>query len=452
MRSLQVILGASAVAGAAFVSVAFAAGRSVEATKDYIEVPMPPGFQVIVSELEGPVFADAQGRTLYKWPKRSLRNGDAGEIENKPTCGDKPYRENAGLMSPYPAGLTLPDADTRPACTQVWPPVLAPADAKPVGKWTIVDRLDGRKQWAYDEWSLYTSALDKQPGDVLGASDMFGLGEGGAQREPVSPKPNVPPQFAVATTMTGRMVTLEDGWSVYSFDGDKRDRSACYNECLDEFTPILAADYARPVGEWTTFERTPGVKQWSFRGKPVYRRRNDPKTGSQDGSDVPGWRNVYMQRAPSPPKGFVMKETIIGLVLGDANGKSLYRYVCTDDAFDQLACDHPDAPQIYRITICGGGDVQRCLKAFPYVQAASGTKIDGPVWSTMYIDPNTGKHAKAGQPGALNVWAFRKRPVYTYEGDKGPTDINAQAWGEFNGQRNGFRVIAYRDIYSNRDR
>src|SRR5690606_31175872 len=44
-------------------------------------VAMPPGFQVVSSTLEGPVFADAQGRTLYTWPAKRLRNGYAGETQ-----------------------------------------------------------------------------------------------------------------------------------------------------------------------------------------------------------------------------------------------------------------------------------------------------------------------------------------------------------------------------------
>lgn len=452
MRFLRATVGVPVIS--LFVLGALStAGQTAEAVKeDYIRDPMPPGFQVIISELEGPMFADANGRTLYKWPKDALRNGDAGEIEGKPTCEDHVYRENAGLMSPYPAGLELPEADTRPSCTQMWPPVFASADAKPVGKWTIVDRTDGKKQWAYDKWSLYTSVLDKKPGDAIGGSSMFKLSEGGAIRVPVSPEPNVPSQFKVVSTMKGRLVVLDEGKSIYTFSGDKRNKSACQNECLETFSPVLAADYARPVGEWTTFERAPGIKQWSFRGRPVYTHPNDAKGGSQDGSDIPGWENVYTQHTPPPPKGFVLKDTMIGVVLGDSNGKTIYRYTCTDDALDQLACDYPEAPQVYRFVVCGGGDVARCLKAFPYVQAAAGAKVEGPVWSTMYIDPATGKRAAAGQPGALNVWAFRERPVYTYEGDRGPTDINAHAWGEFNGQRNGFRVLAYRDVFANRDR
>ena len=33
----------------------------------------------------------------------------------------------------------------------------------------------------------------------------------------------------------------------------------------------MAADYARPAGEWAPFERASGIRQWAFRGQPVYR-------------------------------------------------------------------------------------------------------------------------------------------------------------------------------------
>ncbi len=449
MRFLRSVLSVSVVA---FVATISASGHSAPMKEDYIHDPLPPGFQVIVTDLEGPIFADAKGRTLYKWPKRALRNGDAGDILEKPSCGDKPYRENAGLMSPYPGGLELPEVETRPSCTTVWPPVLASAEAKSVGKWKVVDRPDGRKQWAYEGWPLYTSVLDKQPGDVFGGTNTPEFGESPALRYPVGPDENVPPQFAVQTTMMGRLVTTRDKWSIYTYDGDGREKSNCSGPCLDGWAPILAASSARPVGEWTTFERTSGVRQWAFRNKPVYRHINDPKVVALDGGDVPRWHNVFTQMAPEAPKGFALKDTVVGIVLGDSQGMTVYKYGCGDDALDQLECDTPDAPQVYRFTVCGGGNVERCLKAFPYVIAPAGAKSGNQVWGTMYIDPKTGKRATANQPGALNVWTFRGRPVYTFAGgrgygDKKPTDVNAMNWGEFSGARNGYRALIYRHVF-----
>lgn len=449
----------SVLIGLAVMSVASQA-HAATAKDDYIHAPMPPGFQVIVNQLEGPVFADPQGHTLYKWPKAGLRNGDAGDLPSKPTCDNHVHRETAGFVTPYPAGLEMPEVDSRPSCADLWPPVLADVNAKPVGKWDIVDRPDGRKQWAYENWPVYTSNLDRRPGDVLGGTYLLltpgGFADSGAPRVPVRPDPNVPPQFAVTTMMMGRLVSMRDGWSIYTYDGDSRNKSNCNDPCTEDWQPILAADYARPVGEWETFERSPGVRQWSFRGKPVYRRLNDDRTHAQDGGDIPRWHNVYIQMAPKPPKGFALKNTWMGLLLGDERGMTIYKYNCTDDAVDQLACDNPDMPQVYRFAMCGGGDPDRCAKTFPYVIAAANARADGQVWSTMDIDPKTGKRAMAGQPGALHVWTFRGRPVYTFAGrngygDEAPGDFKAHAWGEYEGTRNGFRALVYRDDFNGRD-
>ena len=49
-----------------------------------------------------------------------------------------------------------------------WPPLAAPADAKPMGNWTVLTREDGSKQWAYKGKPLYTFAKDSKPGETAG--------------------------------------------------------------------------------------------------------------------------------------------------------------------------------------------------------------------------------------------------------------------------------------------
>ena len=53
-------------------------------------------------------------------------------------------------------------------CATNWPPLLADANAKPVGKYTIVTRDDGTLQWAYSGKPLYSWTNDKAPGDMTG--------------------------------------------------------------------------------------------------------------------------------------------------------------------------------------------------------------------------------------------------------------------------------------------
>lgn len=444
---MRQIAGLMGVLAAVFVVVPVSA-KDKQVSEIYVREPMPPGFQVVVADFEGPVYADAKGKTLYNWPRTGLRNGDAGEQKGKPTCDAQKYTDNAGLMSPYPPGLELPEVATRPSCIDVWPPVVAKDNAKPVGKWTIIERKDGIKQWAYDEYALYTSVLDREAGDVFGGSRLGGSSEGGAQREPVGPPANIPPQFAVRVVSTGRLLTIgATGRSVYYSDQDASGKSNCDLDCLRNWEPVLAPETVVPQADWSIIESSPGVKQWAFRKMPVYTRALDTKAASLEGSDVPGWHNVYTQKAPPPPPGFTVNDMHSGQVLGDEKGMTVYIYNCNDDAIDQLACNHPDTPQGYRFAICGRGDPALCLKNFPYVIASKGTKSNSQIWSTMDIDPQTGKKADSNAPGALHVWAYRDRPVYNCVRDKKPGDIECDTWGEFNGARNGYKAFWLRDDF-----
>jgi predicted lipoprotein with Yx(FWY)xxD motif len=443
---LVVVEGLAAALLFAAHAAAAPAGNSAT-VETYVAAPMPPEFKVEISELEGPVFADSRGRTLYMWPSKKLRNGYSGEMKGKSACYDEVRTQTAGLMSPYPPGLLLPELDKRPSCTKLWPPVLASDDAKPVGKWTIVTRADGSKQWAYDEQPLYTSILDRAPGDALGGTTRKDDQEAPAIRVPVGPPPRVPPGFAVKTTSTGRLLTTEKNYSVYTYDKDSSGKSMCDSICAQTWNPLIAPQTAQSQGEWSTIERSAGVRQWTFREKPLYTYVLDTNQWSLEGSDVPGWRNVYTQRVPPPPQDFTIQDTIMGQVLADRRGMTIYTYTCGDDSVDQLSCDHPDDTQVYRLAMCGGGDSERCLQNWRYVRAEPGSKKHNRAWTVMQIDPKTGHRAASGQADGLEVWAYRDRPVYTYAGDRQPGDVNGDGTGEWRGWRDGLKAFWLRDNY-----
>lgn len=81
----------------------------------------------------GKIYTDANGMTLYTFDK---------DAAGKSNC----------------------DGD----CAAQWPPFTAAADATAEGDWTIVERIDGSKMWAYEGKPLYTWINDKAPGDVTG--------------------------------------------------------------------------------------------------------------------------------------------------------------------------------------------------------------------------------------------------------------------------------------------
>lgn len=53
-------------------------------------------------------------------------------------------------------------------CVKLWPPFMADASAKPHGDWTVQDRKDGTKQWAYKGRPLYTFVRDTTPTKIEG--------------------------------------------------------------------------------------------------------------------------------------------------------------------------------------------------------------------------------------------------------------------------------------------
>lgn len=413
----------------------------------YREVPMPSGFQVRTSELDGPVFADARGRTLYQWPLHKLRNGYSGEPPGTPRCHDEVVTVTAGLMSPYPPGIRLPEASARPSCVALWPPVLAPDGATPVGKWTLVKRVDGRWQWAFDDQPLYTSVRDKNPGEVLGGSSFKYGGDSPAIRVPVGPPSLLPPGFAVKSTTRGRLLTTASNASVYVFEGDSDSQTQCHGACLSRWQPVRAPALASAKGEWQTLERSPGVLQWMFRGKPVYTHALDQRSWSQEGSDQAGWSNVYLSRAPVFPASFTIQPTLAGEVLADRNGKTLYVYVCGEDSADQLACDHPEDTQVYRLAMCGKGDPEKCARHWPYVVAEAQDDSLSVTWRVLNIDPQSGLKVDPKDERGIRVWAYRDRPVYTYAGDRKPGDVHGAGTGEWRGLRNGLLALWLRDDY-----
>jgi predicted lipoprotein with Yx(FWY)xxD motif len=81
----------------------------------------------------GEVYVDDNGMTLYTF--------DKDEIDKSKCYGE---------------------------CAVKWPSYLAEAGAKAEGDWTLVNRKDGSRMWAYENKPLYTYIDDKQSGDVTG--------------------------------------------------------------------------------------------------------------------------------------------------------------------------------------------------------------------------------------------------------------------------------------------
>jgi predicted lipoprotein with Yx(FWY)xxD motif len=102
------------------------------------DAPPPPKpatspAKVILTK-QGPTLVDLNGMTLYYYERDTT-----GKTSN---CNGK--------------------------CVESWIPLSATADAKAIGDFTVINRNDGSKMWAYRYRPLYTSPADKAPGEANG--------------------------------------------------------------------------------------------------------------------------------------------------------------------------------------------------------------------------------------------------------------------------------------------
>ena len=85
--------------------------------------------------LKDGVLVDASGMTLYTFDKDKANSG-------KSVCNGQ--------------------------CATLCPPLVADKDAKASDPYSIINRDDGTKQWAYDGMPLYLYSADKKAGDRSG--------------------------------------------------------------------------------------------------------------------------------------------------------------------------------------------------------------------------------------------------------------------------------------------
>lgn len=95
----------------------------------------------------------------------------------------------------------------------------------------------------------------------------------------------------------GGVLVTPDGMTLYTFDRDGAAGtrmgigSACVAQCAERWPPFAAAAEAAPAGQFTTFEREDGTRQWAYQGRPLYRWRGDARPGDRTGDGVDNlWR------------------------------------------------------------------------------------------------------------------------------------------------------------------
>ncbi|WP_421993982.1 hypothetical protein [Reyranella sp.] len=81
----------------------------------------------------------------------------------------------------------------------------------------------------------------------------------------------------------GGMFVDAKGMTLYTFDKDTPGKSVCNGQCATNWPPLLVADGGKASGDWTIVVRDGGLKQWAYKGKPVYAWVKDTKPGDTTG-------------------------------------------------------------------------------------------------------------------------------------------------------------------------
>ena len=237
---------------------------------DSLNMLMPVGVSVNETlKYDGKILVNAEGRTLYTFDQ------------------DKP-------------GVSVCTGQ----CARMWPPVEAPRLAVSVGDFSVIDRSDGLKQWAYNGQPLYTFVGDEEKGSANGD----GVAKVWHQAELV--RYYFPDVVQILQhPKHGPMLATNNGQTLYARDehrftlaggshddrnglrgkpstGAKLGTSTCVGDCLEEFIPLAADANAQPWGEWTVVTRDNGMKQWAYRGFPLYHYKEDKAPGDAIAHDI----------------------------------------------------------------------------------------------------------------------------------------------------------------------
>ena len=118
-----------------------------------VRYPMPAEVSIRATPANGKAFATANGMMLYRY-----------------SFFQRVQSTDEARSGPYMTAVAQ-ELGTRACtgeCLKTWRPLISGKSAQPSWHWTLLDRDDGTKQWAYRGHPLYTFAEDKKPGDING--------------------------------------------------------------------------------------------------------------------------------------------------------------------------------------------------------------------------------------------------------------------------------------------
>jgi len=348
--------------------------------------------------------------------------------------------------------LFISDADDHPGvsncngdCSKDFPPVRAPADARAFGDWSIVPRADGSRQWAYLGKPLYTFAKETRLNEVI---DNIVTEESKAQHLPKyqydsranEKNPLMPPtgwnvaRFDPAPKLVKpdeiglKRVVVQDGvgpalvdgrgMTLYVYDGTAEQAVAAEciavtaaHGCSATFQPALAPDAAvSRIGDFSVVVRkNDHVRQWAYRGLPLYTFSGDSKSGDTlgvYGSNTDGWQVMMLSIDPFPENVQAIKAVGRGTVLADNSSMPLYVVARYDDRWGGFNAynGYSNAYRMGKMLGTNGCNAECLQMRHPLLATAA--------------DQSRGYWEVFDRGDGTRQWAYKGFALYSYAGDK----------------------------------
>jgi predicted lipoprotein with Yx(FWY)xxD motif len=289
-----------------------------------------------------------------------------------------------------------------------WPPVVAAPNAVATGDWSIITRDDGTRQWALKGKPLYTFVKDERVGEAKGnnvaemwRTAVFKPLDGAVFPEGISAEEAV--NAPGWTLVNARRMTL------YTLDGDTgAGKATCTATCLETWMPVTAPAVANAVGDFAPLSRADGVRQWTWRGKPLYTYAGDTEAGDVNGEGRDKkWHAVVLVKYFNPANVAITTAPRHGAMFTTANGMTLYARDA--NKFSGGGASHADrsvargTPATGRVIGVKGCD-QTCAETWTPFKAGPDDQPTG-YWTIAVRDDGT------------RQWAYMGYPLYTYTKD-----------------------------------
>jgi predicted lipoprotein with Yx(FWY)xxD motif len=93
---------------------------------------------------------------------------------------------------------------------------------------------------------------------------------------------------AVPAMAEGGVLVDAKGMTLYVFDKDPAGagKSACNDQCAQNWPPLTAGTTDKGSGDYTVLTRDDGSLQWAYKGRPLYLWVKDTKPGDKTGDGV----------------------------------------------------------------------------------------------------------------------------------------------------------------------